>query len=106
MTYGYSADILQDLEMDYMDEYEFIETIMDELEAPTLTHEEYVQGIEAITMAERKALVLDLVENWSIINSQTKAGYDTLDFIITKHQIYDMGQFDLILDTVDRLFKL
>lgn len=106
MTYGYSADILQDLEMDYMDEYEFIETIMDELEKPVLSHEEYVQGIEAITMAERKALVLDLVENWSIINSQTKAGYDTLDSIITKHQIYDMGQFDLILDTVDRLFKI
>lgn len=106
MTYGYSADILQDFEMDYMDEYEFMEAVMEELEQPIITHDEYVQGIEAITLAERKALILDLVENWAVINSQTKAGNDMLDYLITKHQIYDMTQFDLILDTVDRLFKI
>lgn len=106
MTYGYSADILQDLEKDYMNEYEFMEAVLNELEQPTITHDEYVKGIEAITLAERKALILDLVENWAVINSQTKAGNDMLDYLITKHQIYDMTQFDLILDTVDRLFKI
>lgn len=106
MTYGYSADILQDLEMDYMDEYEFMEAVMEELEQPTITHDEYVKGIEAITLAERKALILDLVENWVVINSQSKAGHDMLDYLITKHQIYDMTQFELMLNTVDRLFKI
>lgn len=106
MTYGYCADILQDLERDYMDEYEFMEAVLNELEQPSITHDEYVQGIEAITLAERKALILDLVENWAVINSQIKAGHDMLDYLITKHQIYDMTQFDLILNTVDRLFKI
>lgn len=106
MTYGYSADIIQDLEMQYMSEDEFIWSVMEELEKPTLTQEEYEQGINAFKVAERKALILDLVENWEMINNQSKSGYDMLDHIMNKHQVYDMREFDLILDTVDRLFKL
>ena len=106
MTYGYNADIIKDLDMQYMSEDEFIWSVMEELEKPALTQEEYEQGIQAIKIAERKALVMDLVENWDMINSQSKSGYETLDYIINKHQVYDMREFDLILDTVDRLFKL
>lgn len=107
MTYGYNADILEDLEMTYMDEYEFMETVMDELERkPLLTHDEYADGIEAMKQAERKALVQDLVENWEVINNGRISGYDMLDKIIECHGVYDMREFDLILDTVDRLFKI
>lgn len=106
MTYGYNADILDDLEMQYMSEDEFIWSVMEELNNPTLTHEEYTAGIKAIKQAERKALIQDLVENWEMINNQSKSGYDTLDYIMNKHQVYDMREFDLILDTVDRLFKI
>lgn len=107
MTYGYSADILEDLEMDYMSEYEFMESIIEELERkPLLTHDDYVDGIKAIKNAERKALVQDLVENWETINNGRKSGYDTLDTIMERHGVYDMREFDLILDTIDRLFKI
>lgn len=47
MTYGYSADILEALEMKYMSEYEYMLSIMEELERkPILTHEEYIEGIK------------------------------------------------------------
>ena len=56
MTYGYSADILEALEMEYMSEYEYMLSIMEELERkPLLTHEEYIEGIKAIEDAERKS---------------------------------------------------
>lgn len=49
MTYGYSADILEALEMEYMSEYEYMLSIMEELERkPLLTHDEYIEGIKAI----------------------------------------------------------
>ncbi len=49
MTYGYSADILEALEMEYMSEYEYMLSIMEELERkPLLTHDEYTEGIKAI----------------------------------------------------------
>lgn len=56
MTYGYSADILEALEMEYMSEYEYMLSIMEEMERkPLLTHEEYIEGIKAIEDAERKS---------------------------------------------------
>ena len=56
MTYGYSADILEALEMEYMSEYEYMLSIMEEMERkPLLTHEEYIEGIKAIQDAERKS---------------------------------------------------
>lgn len=50
MTYGYSADILEALDMEYMSEYEYMLSIMEELERkPILTHEEYTEGIKNLS---------------------------------------------------------
>lgn len=47
MTYGYNADVLEALDMEYMTEYEYMLSIMEELERkPILTHEEYTEGIK------------------------------------------------------------
>lgn len=107
MRYGYDCDILEDLEMTYMSEYEFMEAVMEELERkPALTHDEYVRGIQAITFAERKALIRDLIENWESICNCKESSNDTLDWIVTKHGIYDMGEFELIVETIDKLFSI
>ena len=107
MTYGYSADILEDLEMTYMDEYEFMESVMEEMErVPVITHDEYAKGIEAITFAGRKALLLDLIENWALIYYGKAEGHDVLERIVEKHQCRDTDEIYSILGTIEMLFSI
>lgn len=93
--------------MEYMDEYEFIEAVMEEMEkVPVISHDEYVYGIEAITFMERKALVLDLIENWGLICYGKAEGHEVLEGIIEKHQCRDTDEIYSILETIEMLFAI
>ena len=86
VRYGYNCDFdMDDVEMAYMDEYEYTELERGEVERrPMLTHIEFVKGIEAINIAERKALILDLVENWETIYYGKMAGHEVLEKIVER----------------------
>lgn len=107
MTYGYSADMLEDLEMYHRSTYEFMDTVMERYERnQALTHDDYVKGIEAINFAERKALLLDLIENWRMIYYGKDDGYDVLERIVKKHQCRDTDEIYSILGLIEILFTI